>query len=82
MNINICLPPRIFFFRSRRDLFIFFDFFFFASRTARSGEFWFYSNLIFFVADMRLTQELRFDLFICQFASVRANICSVVFVFL
>lgn len=36
-----------FFFRSRRDLFIFFDFFFFASRTARSGEFWFYSNLIF-----------------------------------
>lgn len=30
----------------------------------------------------RLTQELRFDLFIRQFASVRANICSVVFVFL
>lgn len=49
MNINICLPPRISIFSFvLGEIYLFFSiFFFFASRTARSGEFWFYSNLIF-----------------------------------
>lgn len=83
MNINICLPPRISIFSFVLDLFIFFDFFFCEPNSAIRRvlvlfEFGFFCGGY----ASRLTQELRFDLFIHQFASVRANICSVVLVFL
>lgn len=84
MNINICLPPRIQFFLSFSARFIYFFRFFFCEPNSAIRRVLVLFEFGFFCGGYasRLTQELRFDLFIHQFASVRANICSVVLVFL
>lgn len=69
------------FFLSFSARFIYFFRFFFCEPNSAIRRVLVLFEFDFFVAS-RLTQELRFDLFIHQFASVRANICSVVLVFL
>lgn len=85
MNINICLSPRISIFSFvLGEIYLFFSIFFFCEPNSAIRKVLVLFEFGFFCGGYasRLTQELRFDLFIRQFASVRANICSVVFVFL